>query len=183
MTKTRCSWCNIKNPLYVDYHDKEWALPVYDDETLFEFLILESFQAGLSWETILNKRESFRDAFDGFDAKKISEYGEDKVLQLMQNSSIVRNHRKIEASVNNARVFLEIKREFGTFCEYIWHFTNGETIYESDKTSSALSDTVSYDLKKRGMRFVGTTIIYSFLQATGIINSHEKCCFLYKRNI
>lgn len=182
MDKTRCKWCNLKNPLYVKYHDEEWGQPVYDDKALFEFLVLEPFQAGLSWETILNKRENFRRAFDNFDPKVIMNYDENKILELMNDASIIRNRRKIDATIINAKAFLDIQKEWGTFSEYIWHFTEHQIICEFDKTKSDLSDIISKDLKKRGMKFVGTTIVYSFLQAIGIINSHEEGCFLYERS-
>ncbi|MBR5000497.1 MAG: DNA-3-methyladenine glycosylase I [Firmicutes bacterium] len=178
MDKKRCSWCNLKNPLYVKYHDEEWGVPVYDDSTLFEFLVLEPFQAGLSWETILNKRENFRVAFDGFDPEVICGYGPEKIEVLMADAGIIRNRRKIEATIVNAEVFLKIQKEWGSFSAYIWSFTDGKILYENDKTFSPLSDRISKDLKKRGMKFVGTTIIYSYLQAVGIINSHEDGCYL-----
>lgn len=177
----RCRWCNEKNPVYIEYHDKEWGRPVRDDKTLFEFLILESFQAGLSWETVLNKREAFREAFDSFDPKAISQYDESKVEELMQNRDIIRNRRKISAAIKNAKFFLDIKKQFGTFCAYIESFTGKSVIFECDKVTSALSDEISKDLTLRGMRFVGSTIIYSFLQATGFIDSHEEGCFLHKK--
>ena len=180
MERKRCGWCNLKNPLYVKYHDEEWGVAVYDDATLFEFLVLEPFQAGLSWETILNKRENFRIAFDGFDPEKVCQYGPEKIEKLMVDKGIVRNRRKIEATINNAARFLEIQKEWGTFSKYLWHFTEGKIVYEWDKTSSELSDRISKDLKKRGMNFVGTTIIYSYLQAVGVINSHEPGCDLYQ---
>ncbi len=180
LSKNRCRWCNISNPLYVDYHDKEWGVPVHDDGKLFEMLLLESFQAGLSWECILNKREAFRMAFDEFDYKKIAEYDDAKREFLRQDQGIVRNRLKISATIGNARVFMEIQKNFGSFDRYIWSFTECKTIYEYDKTFSPLSDTISKDLKKRGMKFVGTTIIYSYLQAIGIINSHEPECRFYK---
>ena len=179
MDRTRCHWCNRSNPIYITYHDTEWGVPEYDDQKLFELLILESFQAGLSWETILNKRENFRKAFDGFQPAIVQHYDEDKIQSLMSDASIVRNRRKIEAAILNARIFLEIQKEWGSFHAYIWHFTNGETIYESDHITSPLSDWISADLRKRGMRFVGSTIIYSYLQAIGIIYSHECGCFLF----
>jgi len=175
----KCRWCNLKNPLYVKYHDEEWGVPVYDDKTLFEFLVLEPFQAGLSWETILNKRENFRKVFDDFDPNAISRYDEKKVLALMEDKGIIRNRRKIDSTIQNAKIFLEIQKEWGTFADYIWHFTEHKVVYEWDKTSSELSDLISRDLKKRGMKFVGTTIIYSYLQAVGIIGSHEPECFLF----
>ena len=180
MGVVRCRWCNVNNPLYVAYHDMEWGIPLHEDRKLFELLILESFQAGLSWEIILNKREMFHKAFDGFDPEIVRCYNEEKILSLMNDSGIIRNRRKIEAAVLNARVFLEIQREWGSFDAYIWHFTGGKTIYEIDYTSSPLSDSISADLKKRGMRFVGTTIIYSYLQAIGILCSHDQDCFLYQ---
>lgn len=173
----RCSWCNMNNPLYVDYHDNEWGVPEHDDQKLFELLMLEGFQAGLSWETILNKRENFRAAFDNFDLSKVADYRQDKINELMQDKGIIRNKRKITAAVKNAKVFQEIQNEFGSFSDYIWGWTNGKVIFENDKTNSELSDTVSADLKKRGMTFVGTTIIYSYLQAIGVINSHEDGCW------
>ena len=176
----RCNWCNLKNQLYVKYHDEEWGMPLYDDKKLFEFLILEPFQAGLSWETVLMKRENFRQAFDNFDIDKICNYEETKILELLQDASIIRNRRKMEASIANAKVFREIQKEWGSFSNYIWHFTNGEVIYEVNKTCSELSDHVAKDMKKRGMKFIGTTIIYSYLQAIGVIYSHDTECFLYK---
>ncbi len=175
----RCRWCNLKNSLYVAYHDHEWGVPQRDDRKLFEFLILESFQAGLSWETILNKREHFRSAFDDFDPETVCLYDDAKVQSLMSDPGIVRNRRKIEASICNASVFLKIQQEWGSFSNYIWHFTDGQTIYESGLARSPLSDRVSKDLKKYGMRFVGTTIVYSYLQAIGIIWSHDLGCDLY----
>ena len=176
--RSRCFWANPKNERYIRYHDEEWGQPVYDDKKLFEMLILESFQAGLSWECILNKREAFREAFDGFDLKKVCGYQEEQVERLMQNKEIIRNRRKITASIKNANIFLEIQKEFGSFSDYLWHFTGHEIIYETGKTTSELSDTVSADLYKRGMRFVRSTIIYSYLQAVGIIYSHEDDCYL-----
>ena len=177
----RCSWCNLKNQLYVKYHDEEWGIPSYDDKKLFELLILEPFQAGLSWETVLMKRENFRQAFDNFDIDKICNYEETKILELLQDASIIRNRRKIEAAIVNAKVFREMQKEWGSFSSYIWHFTNGEVIYyEVNKTCSELSDHVAKDMKKRGMKFIGTTIIYSYLQAIGVIYSHDTECFLYK---
>lgn len=181
MEQTRCKWCNFKNDLYVKYHDDEWGVPTYDDYSLFEFLVLESFQAGLSWETILNKRENFRRAFDNYDIDKICNYKEDKITELMQNPGIIRNRRKIEAAINNASVFKEIQKEWSSFSDYIWHFTDHQTIYEVGKASSPLSDEISKDLKKRGMKFIGTTIVYAYLQSIGVIYSHDEGCFLYKR--
>ena len=178
----RCTWCNLKNPKYIEYHDYEWCVPTYDDHLLFELLILESFQAGLSWECVLNKREHFREAFDNFNLDAVCRYDEDKVVALLQNPNIIRNRLKINAAINNARIFRDIQKEYGTFSDYIWHFTEGSVIYEVGETSSALSDRVSADLKKRGMKFVGTTIIYSYLQAIGVLYSHDKECFMYRVN-
>lgn len=176
----RCSWANPKNQLYIDYHDQEWGVPSYDDQHLFEMLILESFQAGLSWETILNKRENFKKAFDNFDIDKIIKYDEKKVEKLRNDASIIRNKLKIKASINNAKIFKEIQKEYQSFSNYIWHFSNNQIIYEVDKATSLLSDEISNDLKKRGMKFVGSTIIYAYLQAIGVINSHSHDCFKYE---
>lgn len=176
--KIRCFWANPNNPRYLRYHDEEWGIPVFDDGKLFEMLLLECFQAGLSWECVLNKREAFRDAFDGFDPEKIQAYGSEKTASLLTAPGIIHNRLKIQAAVVNARVFLEIQKEWGSFSRYLWHWTQGRIIRERGKTSSPLSDTVSKDLKKRGMKFVGTTIVYSFLQAVGVIWSHEDGCFL-----
>ena len=177
----RCFWVNEDNPLYVKYHDEEWGTPVYDDNKLFEMLLLESFQAGLSWECILNKREAFKEAFDNFNYKKISNYDDKKIEELMQNKGIIRNRRKITAAIKNAHIFMSIQKEYNTFSKYLWHFTEEKIIYEYNKTTSSLSDEISKDLYKRGMRFVGSTIIYSYLQAIGIINSHEPGCFCYRK--
>ena len=176
----RCKWCNLKNEKYIEYHDKEWGVAIYDDKHLYEMLILESFQAGLSWECVLNKREDFRKAFDNFEIDKVSDYDEKKVQELLKNENITRNKLKINAAINNSKIFKEIQNEYKTFSNYIWSFTNNKVIYEIGKTSSELSDIISKDLQKRGMRFVGTTIIYSYLQAIGVIYSHDKECFLYK---
>ncbi len=176
--KSRCHWANPKNELYIRYHDEEWGQPVHDDAHLFELLILESFQAGLSWECVLNKREAFREALDQFDWNKIGRYDEDKIEELMQNKRIIRNRRKITAMIRNTQIFMEIQKEYGSFSKYLWGFTDDKVIYENDKTTSELSDRISQDLYKRGMRFVGSTIIYSYLQAVGIIYSHEEGCFL-----
>lgn len=175
--KSRCFWANPKNPLYIRYHDEEWGVPVHDDRKLFEMLLLESFQAGLSWESILNKRENFRRAFDGFDPKKVASYGEEKMEALRQDAGIIRNRLKIRAAVGNAKAFLDIRKEWKTFDAYLWHWTEGKVLHETGQTSSPLSDAISKDLKKRGMKFVGTTIIYSYLQAVGVIDSHEDGCF------
>ena len=178
--KIRCKWCNLNNPLYIKYHDEEWCEPNYDDKYLFEMLILESFQAGLSWECILNKREDFRKAFDNFDINKICKYNDSKIQQLLLNPKIIRNKLKIIASINNSRIFQSIQNEYGSFYNYLKTYTNGKTTYENDKTTSELSDKISKDLKKRGMKFVGSTIIYSYLQAIGIIYSHDKNCYKFK---
>ena len=180
MDRIRCHWCNVKNPIYIRYHDEEWGVPQHDDRQLFEFLILETFQAGLSWETVLNKRQNFRAAFDGMDPNLVCLYTEEKVQFLLSESGIIRNRRKIEAAIQNARVFLEIQQQWGSFSAYIWHFTNGATVFESNRTHSELSDCISMDLKKRGMKSVGTTVVYSYLQAIGIIYSHSAECFLYR---
>lgn len=179
----RCKWCNLKNEKYIEYHDKEWGVAIYDDKHLYEMLILESFQAGLSWECVLNKREDFKKAFDNFEIDKVSDYDEKKVQKLLKNENIIRNKLKINAAINNSKIFEEIQNEYKTFSNYIWSFTNNKVIYEIGKTSSALSDIISKDLQKRGMKFVGTTIIYSYLQAIGVIYSHDKECFLYKQEI
>jgi DNA-3-methyladenine glycosylase I len=165
----------------VEYHDHEWGRPRFDDGYLYEMLILEAFQAGLSWECILNKREAFRVAFDGFDLQKICSYDEEKILELVSKREIIRNKLKIRATVKNSIVFRDIVAEFGSFYDYLCSFTGGTIFFETGKTTSPLSDAVSKDLKKRGMTFVGSTIIYSYLQAIGIINSHDRNCFLYKK--
>ena len=181
-SKKRCKWCNLKNEIYVKYHDEEWCQPNFEDNYLFQMLILESFQAGLSWECVLNKREDFRKAFDNFDIDKISNYDDKKIEELMENKKIIRNRLKIKASINNSKIFKEIQKEYGTFYNYLKSFTNGKTIYEIGKVTSNLSDNISKDLQKRGMKFVGSTIIYSYLQAVGIIYSHGEECFLYKKD-
>ena len=177
--RRRCRWCNPRNPLYVAYHDSEWGVPCHDDHALFELLILEGFQAGLSWECVLNKREAFRTSFDGFDWDRIAAWDEDRIDALMADPRIIRNRLKLRAAIRNAAVFREIRQEFGSFDAYLTRFTGGQILIEHDKTSSPLSDLISADLKKRGMRFVGTTIIYAYLQAIGAINSHEPGCSLY----
>lgn len=178
----RCQWVDLRSEKYIKYHDYEWGIAVYDDRILFELLVLESFQAGLSWLCILNKREAFRKAMDNFDPVKISNYDEDKISILLSNKEIIRSRRKIEAIINNAKIFLEIKKEWGSFSNYIWHFTNGRVIKNMDdnlKVSSDLSDIISNDLRKRGMKYTGTIIIYSYLQAIGVINDHELECYKY----
>ena len=186
MTMNRCHWANPKNPLYIEYHDFEWGIPEHDDHKLFEMLVLESFQAGLSWECVLNKREAFRENFDNFDVEKVSEYSEEKIYELTANKSIIRNKLKIKAAVNNASRFIEIQKESGSFDKYLWSFCRRflqiednspePLIQENTLTKSALSDALSKDLQKRGMKFVGSTIIYSLLQAIGVIDSHEDEC-------
>ena len=175
--KMRCDWANPKNERYICYHDEEWGVPVHDDQKLLEMLILECFQAGLSWECVLNKRDAFRKAFDGFDLEKICAYHEDKLEMLRNNPEIIRNRLKIQAAVINAQAFHKIQKEYGSFSEYLWHWTDGRVIQETGKTSSELSDTISKDLKKYGMKFVGTTVVYAYLQAIGVIWSHEDECF------
>ncbi len=176
----RCKWCNLNNLKYIEYHDKEWGVLNLDDKYLLEMLILESFQSGLSWECVLNKRDAFRSAYDNFDIDKICLYGDEKIKELINNKNIIRNKLKIIASINNTKIFKEIVKEYGTFSNYLKIFSNGKIYYEIDKTSSWLSDDISCNLKRRGMKFVGTKIIYSFLQAIGIIYSHDKDCFLYR---
>ena len=178
--KRRCRWCNLNNDLYVTYHDTQWGVPNFEDAYLYEMLILESFQAGLSWECILNKRENFRKAYDGFALEKVIAYDEDKVRRLLDDKGIVRNSRKIRASIQNSKVFKAIVSEYGSFYGYLRTFTKDTVLYETDRTTNALSDAISGDLQKRGMTFVGSVIIYSYLQAIGVIDSHEKGCFLYK---
>ena len=175
----RCKWCNLNNPLYVAYHDEEWGVLRTDDQYLFEMLILESFQAGLSWECILNKRESFRKAYDDFDIMKVCEYDDKKIEELMKNPGIVRNRLKIIASISNARIFRQIVKEYGNFWDYLKNMGCGEIIFETDKTTNELSDAISKDLKRRGMKFTGSTIIYAYLQAIGVINSHDAECYKY----
>ena len=182
MDKIRCKWCNLKNELYVKYHDEEWGIPNFDDKYLFEMLILEAFQAGLSWECVLNKRDAFRKAFDNFDIDKICNYDEKKIEELLIDKGIIRNKLKIKASINNAKIFKEIQKEYGSFYKYLRTFTNDKIVYEIGKTTSKLSDEISKDLQKRGMKFVGSTIIYSYLQAIGVIYSHDKECFMYRKN-
>lgn len=174
----RCNWCNLKNPLYIKYHDEEWGVLNINDKYLYEMLILESFQAGLSWECVLNKREAFRKAYDNFDINKVCNYDDNKIEELIKNKDIIRNKLKIKASINNSKIFKQIIKDYGTFYNYLLTFTKGNIYYNSVDTKSKLSDDISKDLIKRGMKFVGTTIIYSYLQAVGIINSHQENCFL-----
>lgn len=184
MTIHKCGWC-VRDTLYEQYHDTEWGVPVYDDATLFEFLILETFQAGLSWITILRKRENFREALDNFDYKIISNYKEDKLESLRANPGIIRNKLKIMATVTNAQSFIKIQKEFGSFSTYIWNFVGGTPIqnavekYKQAPATTPISDALSKDLKKRGFKFTGSTVIYAFMQATGMVNDHELSCFRY----
>lgn len=179
MTKKRCGWVEGKEKIYINYHDNEWGVPTYDDDILFEMLILELFQAGLSWITILKKREAFRKAFDDFNIDKIMEYNESKVNELLENEDIIRNKLKINATINNARVFREIQKEYGSFSAYIWSYTDDNIIKAEYKTKSDLSERISKDLKKKGMKFVGPTIIYSYMESIGIIDNHAPDCFKY----
>jgi DNA-3-methyladenine glycosylase I len=182
----RCNWC-LSSPLMIDYHDKEWGVAVHDDAKHFEFIVLDSFQAGLSWSTILNKRENFRKAFDGFDAVKISRYTEKKVEKLLKDEGIIRNRLKILATISNAKAFLEIQKEFGTFDKYIWQFTGGKSITNKWKThknvaaKTKISDAMSEDLYERGFKFVGSTICYAYMQAAGMVNDHIMTCHRYKK--
>jgi DNA-3-methyladenine glycosylase I len=183
--KTRCSWCE-KDDLYRKYHDEEWGIPVYEDAKLFEFLILETFQAGLSWHTILKKRETFRAAFDNFDYKKIAHYSEEKIQELMLDAGIIRNQLKIRSAVSNASAFIKVQEEFGSFSKYIWGFVFGTPIDNKRKTlqevpaTTPLSDVISKDLKNRGFKFVGSTVVYAHIQATGMINDHLENCWSKK---
>ena len=182
----RCAWCE-KDDLYRSYHDNEWGKPVYDDATLFEFLILETFQAGLSWHTILKKRESFRKAFDQFDVKKVAAYNDKKLQILIEDTGIIRNQLKIKSAVSNAQAFIKIQEEFGSFSKYIWAFVDGKPIDNKPQTlkdvpaTTPLSDTLSKDLKKRGFKFVGSTVVYAHMQATGMVNDHVVDCFTRKK--
>lgn len=179
----RCEWVG-NDPLYIKYHDEEWGVPVHDDRKHFEFLVLEGAQAGLSWLTVLKRREGYRAAFADFDPEVVARFDETKIAELLQDSGIIRNQHKIRSAINNAQVFQNIQKEFGSFDSYIWSFVNGQPVRNVIKTladypaTSPLSDAVSKDLKNRGMSFVGSTIIYAHLQATGIINDHMQCCFL-----
>ena len=181
--KVRCKWCNLNNPLYIKYHDEEWCKPNFNEKYLFEMLILESFQAGLSWECVLNKRKDFEKAYDNFDIDKVCKYDEIKVQELLDNEKIIRNKLKIYSSINNAKIFKELQKEYKSFENYLKKFTENSVIYEIGKTTNKLSDSISKDLKKRGMKFVGSTIIYSYLQAIGMIYSHDEECFLKRRQL
>ena len=184
-TKQRCAWCE-KDDLYRNYHDNEWGKPVYDDATIFEFLILETFQAGLSWYTVLAKRENFRKAFDNFNLKKIANYSEDKMAELAEDAGIIRNKLKIKATVTNAQAFIKVQEEFGSFSKYIWGFVDGKPIDNQPKilgevkATTPISDALSKDLKKRGFKFVGSTVMYAHMQATGMVNDHVMDCWTRK---
>ena len=183
MRKTRCPWLDEKKPDYVKYHDQEWGVPVYNDKKMFEFLVLESAQAGLSWYTVLKRRTGYKKAFAGFNAKKVAQFDNDKVEELMNNSDIIRNRAKILAAVNNAKQFINIQKEFGSFCDYLWEYVGNKPIINSIKTlddypvTSELSDQISKDMKQRGFKFFGSTICYAHLQASGLINDHSDDCF------
>ncbi len=185
MKVQRCAWVNQDDPLYCAYHDREWGVPIHDDRLLFEFLILEGFQAGLSWRTILHKRENFRQAFDFFDPIIVAAYNEEKIIQLLANPGIIRNRRKIESAISNARAFLDIQSEFGSFDTYCWQFVGGQPLYNAWQSPDQApaktpeSDRMSQDLRKRGFRFVGSTICYAHMQATGMVNDHTVDCFRY----
>lgn len=185
MEKIRCGWCE-KDDLYRKYHDEEWGKPVYDDDTIFEFLVLESFQAGLSWYTILNKRENFRKAFDGFNYKKIAKYSDEKIEELLQNSGIIRNRLKVLATINNAEKFMKVQEEFGTFSKYIWSFVDGKPVennfhdLKQVPATTEISDKLAKDLKKRGFKFLGSTVVYTYMQATGMVNDHIMDCHCRK---
>ena len=185
MKKKRCAWVDLENQLYVKYHDEEWGVPVHDDKTLFEFLVLEGAQAGLSWNTVLKKRENYRKAFENWDYEKISKYTFQKEQELLQNKGIIRNKLKIKSAINNAKVFIKIREEFGSFNEYIWSFVNHQQVINKFKSISEIpsktiiSEKISKDLKSRGMSFVGSTIIYAFMQSVGLVNDHVVTCFRF----
>ena len=184
--ETRCEWC-LGSEIYTKYHDEEWGFPVYDDRKIFEFLILESAQAGLSWITILKRREGYRNAFAGFDPEKVARFNDQKIEELMQDTAIIRNRRKIEAAVRNAKAFLNVQKEFGSFSAYIWNFVDGKPIVNQFKTlkeipaKTQLSEEISKDLKKRGFVFLGPTIVYAHMQATGMVNDHITSCFRHSQ--
>lgn len=182
----RCGWC-IGDPLYEIYHDTEWGVPIYDDTTLFEFLTLETFQAGLSWITVLRKRENFRMAFDNFDYKIIANYNDSKIGSLLQNKGIIRNKLKIKAAITNAKAFMKVQEEFGSFSHFIWSYVDGKPVrnevnnYKAAPANTPLSDLISTDLKQRGFKYVGSTVVYAHMQATGMVNDHEISCFRYNQ--
>ncbi|NQT62680.1 MAG: DNA-3-methyladenine glycosylase I [Candidatus Marinimicrobia bacterium] len=185
--KIRCGWVPLNKPTYVNYHDEEWGVPVLDDQKMFEFLVLESFQAGLSWEIVLNKRDNFRKAFANFDFNRVALFSEDKVQELLQDKGIVRNQLKIRAAINNAQRYLEVIEEFGSFCKYFWGFSNGKPLVNHFKilddipASTELSNTIAKDLKMRGFKFMGTTVVYAHMQAVGMVNDHLEECFRYSQ--
>ncbi len=181
----RCFWVDEKSEIYVKYHDKEWGNPKFDDRDLLELLILEGFQAGLSWLTVLKKRQAFRVEYENFDVEKVANFDENKIAKMLANKEIIRSEQKIRASILNAKIFMKIQKEFGSFSDYIWGFTGHKVVYNSDGkviVSNELSDKISKDLKKRGMKYVGTVIVYSYLQAIGVVNDHDKECFLHKES-
>lgn len=177
----RCSWVPVGDELYENYHDHEWGRPLHDEHGLYEMFVLELFQAGLSWRIILGKRDAFRKAYDDFDINKVACFDEKKIDELMQNKDIIRSRNKIKASITNSQILLDIIKTYGSFNNYVWSFTNNQVIYEVGKTTNAISDAMSKDLKKRGVKYAGSVTIYSFLQAVGVINSHEEGCFLYRK--
>lgn len=177
----RCSWVPVGDELYENYHDHEWGRPLHDEHRLYEMFVLELFQAGLSWRIILGKRDAFRKAYDDFDINKVACFDEKKIDELMQNKDIIRSRNKIKASITNSQILLDIIKTYGSFNNYVWSFTNNQVIYEVGKTTNAISDAMSKDLKKRGVKYAGSVTIYSFLQAVGVINSHEEGCFLYRK--
>lgn len=181
----RCFWVDEKSEIYKKYHDEEWGVPKFDDRELFELLVLEGFQAGLSWITVLKKRPAFKIEYENFDVEKVAKFDENKISKMLANKEIIRSEQKIRASILNANIFIKIQKEFGSFSNYIWGFTGNQVVFNADRkviVSNELSDRISKDLKKRGMKYVGTVIIYSYLQAIGIINDHDKDCFLHKEN-
>lgn len=181
----RCFWVDEKSEIYVKYHDKEWGNPKFGDRDLLELLILEGFQAGLSWLTVLKKRQAFRVEYENFDVEKVANFDEKKIAKMLANKEIIRSEQKIRASILNAKIFMKIQKEFGSFSDYIWGFTGHKVVYNSDGkviVSNELSDKISKDLKKRGMKYVGTVIVYSYLQAIGVVNDHDKECFLHKES-
>lgn len=181
--KTRCFWVRLDSPLYCAYHDEEWGTPIHDDQEMYGLFLLELFQAGLSWITLLKKREAFSEAFDGFDVEKIAAYDAAKVEELLQNTGIIRSRGKIEAAISNAKIVLDLRCEFGSFCNYLWSFSGGKVVLSPDdqpRSTSPLSDRMSEDMKRRGMRYAGSVTIHSFLQAAGIVNEHETNCYRYR---
>jgi DNA-3-methyladenine glycosylase I len=180
--KNRCFWVRLDSPLYCAYHDEEWGTPIREDQSMYALFLLELFQAGLSWITLLKKREAFYEAFDGFDVEKIAHYGEEKKNELLQNAGIIRSYGKIEAAISNAKIVLDLKREYGSFCNYLWSFSGGKSALSPNgqpRATSPLSDRMAQDMKKRGMRYAGSVTIHSFLQAAGIVNEHEPACYRY----